>query len=91
MPVKRRAGKRRINSEVHFNAWELVFAAGRDFFGELPAIGTATDIYGRPGEQDAIEAWRVLGRRFLAERKPDAPQAWAEMAFGRPWEVCNAC
>ncbi len=88
MPVKRRISKRR--DPAAYQAWSAVFDCGFDFFDELPALGVATDPYGKPDREQARAAWEQHGERWLAEYQNDEPQ-WAEREFGRPWENDHAC
>jgi hypothetical protein len=87
MPVKRRASKR--HDPKSYGTWSAIFDCGYDFFDELPALGVATDAYGKPDREQALEAWQRHGEKWLAEHPHDEPQ-WAETEFGRPWETDHA-
>lgn len=87
MPVKRRSAKRRHSIAELAMAWEMQLTVGADFFRELPTIGVALDERGNPSDEDAREAWRLVGRTILAERKPNEGPTWAERKFGLPWEM----
>jgi hypothetical protein len=86
MPVKRRADKRRIDPVAEADAWEQVFDAEFDFFGDLRAFGgVELDDYGRPALAVANAAWRRLGGLFLERRTPDSCRVpWALAQFGDP-------
>lgn len=86
MPVKARFTKRRIDPAILRDAWEMPLIAGRDFFGELRAIGVVMDSNGRPNQEQAHAAWLAYGQQLLAERGPTEGQTWGELKFGRPWE-----
>lgn len=89
MPVRRKIDRRRAEA---LPAWEMTFLAGRDYFGDLEAIGVATDEYSRPDRSEAEAAWRRLGTLFLAEhaaeqaqqRHPREGEPWALAEFGMP-------
>lgn len=86
MPRKRTRSKRH-NLEAQRFTWESVFDCGRDFFGELPELGVATDKYGRPDPDEAREAWQRLGPDYLASHpreKSPGIQIWALEQFGEP-------
>jgi hypothetical protein len=66
-------------------AWDCTFETGRDFFGDLPAMGVVLDEYNRADAAAIEEAWHRLGHIFLNNRRPDLHRkAWALMKFGEP-------
>lgn len=87
MPAKRRNAKRRHSIADLALAWEMQLTVGYDFFRELHAIGVALDERGNPSDEDAREAWRLLGPTILAERDQNEGPTWAERKFGLPWEM----
>jgi hypothetical protein len=85
MPVKRRAGKRRLDAAAEAEAWECYFDSGYDFFADLPKIGVETDAHSRPDPDAGEAAWHRLGALFLAVRTPDPhKEPWALRTFGEP-------
>ena len=72
MPVKRKAPKQRAAAQLR--RWEVYFAYGFDFFGDLKAFEIAPE-----------DVWREHGHAFLADLPPDLHQApWAVRAYGEP-------
>jgi hypothetical protein len=65
-------------------AWADVFEGGYAYFHDFTeATGLATtDIHGVWAA--APEAWKRLGRAFLAARTPTDPQPWGLEQFGAP-------
>jgi|GEM_PF-4492680 len=86
MATNRTRRRRGHGSAAEAAAWEMVFDAGYDFFGELRDLGVVSvDAYGRVDPADAAEAWRRLGAHHLAGRKPDSHRpCWAVREFGFP-------
>ena len=86
MPRSRRRSKRHT-WEAQREAWEAIFDCGRDFFGELPAIGVPTDPYGKPDMEAARDAWLRFGPGYLATHPHqiyDGQLIWALSQFGEP-------
>ena len=61
MPVKRRAGKRRMDWRAELEAWKSAFECGTDFFDEL---GFENDVLLRAAMP---EVWARLGGALLDE------------------------
>ncbi len=83
MPVKRRAGKRRLDPTAELFAWETLFEHGYDFFNDAGLSHKESAPEARAATE---EAWHRLRRRFLAERGEDAltRRPWALIEFGEP-------
>jgi hypothetical protein len=86
LPVKRRIAKRRISTEAELKAWDMMFSCGYDFFSSLEDLGYRNEAEARAA---APEAWKRLGRAFLAEYDDSGERAihgvpWAEEQFGVP-------
>lgn len=81
MPMKHRRSKRR--QEIPAEAWDMVFASGHDFMGELADYRIADDEQSR---EEARKVWPELGSDFMERRKsdPHAPYPWAAERFGEP-------
>ena len=79
MPVKRRIDKRN-NAGPPATAWEMVFASGYDYLGDLLPFGIRDDAAAREAAQDA---WKRHGAAFMANWVPTAaqPLPWAAVAF----------
>jgi hypothetical protein len=95
MPAKRRKDKRR--QAVPPEAWDMVFAAGADYFGDLAPLGLVEPHHLPPGSDaraaaqaawdDALrDAWARHGLAFMAQwqQRPDRALPWAAEAFGNP-------
>jgi hypothetical protein len=80
MPVKRRAPKRRTSDAAELERWEMVFECGADLFRDVGGI------LEDKARVVAREPWHRLGRRFLAQRDPNAwgEVPWALKTFGEP-------
>ena len=81
MPVKRRASKRKTHT-VTAEAWDLLFECGRDYFGDLDALGLAE----AEMIEAAREAWAEHGADFMRGWTPTAVLSvpWAMEVYGPP-------
>jgi len=88
MPVKRRAGKRRVDVEAKYFVWSAIFDCGWDMFGELEGIGVSVAWTDPVPPEFACEPWERFGGRWMGERVGEARlhPIWAIEQFGRPWE-----
>jgi hypothetical protein len=82
MPVKRRTAKRLVSAEREYEIWAALFLTGGDWFGELPELGFPQGKRSVTPDE-ARNAWRVYGPRFLAEEGRSEP-CWAERELGQP-------
>jgi len=95
MPAKRRKDKRRAT--VAPEAWNMAFAVGADYFGDLaplglvephrlPPKGDARTLAQAAWDEALREAWARHGRAFMARWQPQPGRAlpWAAEAFGLP-------
>jgi hypothetical protein len=80
VPVKRRNAKRLVSAEREYEIWAALFLTGNDYFGELPELGFSEGKRSVTPDE-ARDAWRRFGARFIAEDKRTKP-CWAERELG---------
>ncbi|MEP7241746.1 MAG: hypothetical protein ABI697_12740 [Devosia sp.] len=91
MPVKRRAGKRRVDPQAEIMAWSGLFRCGYDFFGELEpwGFGGRADPTDTEARMAAPTVWARLGPSFMdwfdEGRRGSLPHATGDN--GEPWAL----
>ncbi|MBB4290611.1 hypothetical protein GGE16_002651 [Rhizobium leguminosarum] len=81
MPRKRRKSKVQPDDLI---AWEMIFQAGSDYFGDAKDAGIEVDEYGRADDATVAEAWQRLGAEYMETWTDKHSEPWALREFGQP-------